>query len=191
MFLHEEYLKRHSIDLNWVAYVRRAYAVYDCTNSPFRCPDLVPPGERYGLLRIERQNARNGPGLFVFARLKSYRTGILPEMDGTWSVEWNDYENALGELVKTILPIGKEKGFLLFWEMLLYSYDADFAKLCSKSDLFFSTVDPQNSNRLRAIDTFLSRFRHPRLNWWWDEVRNNYAGWLAEFSKPTCSMSEN
>lgn len=191
MFLHEEYLKRNSIDLNWVPYVRRAYVVYDSTCSPFRYPDLVPPGERYGLFRIERQNVRNGPGPFVFARLKTYRSGILPEMDGTWSVEWNDYEDALGDLVKTILPIDKEQGCILFWEMLLYSYDADFAKLCSKSDLFFSTIDPQSPNRIAAIDFFLCKFKHPRLNWWWDEVRNNYAGWLVEFSKPSCPTPAN
>lgn len=191
MFLHEEYLKRHSIDLNWVTYVRRAYVIYDCVNSPFRYPDIVPPGERYGLLRIERGQRKNGPGPFDFTRLKTYRTGILPEMDGQQVVEWNDYESVLNELMETILPIGKEKGFILFWEMLLYSYDADFAKWCPKSDLFFSTIDPENPNRLATIDLFLSKFNTSRVSWWWNEVKSNYAEWLAEFSKPSCSTAGN
>jgi hypothetical protein len=180
MYLCEEYLKRHGIDIPYVKHIRSG------------CAFFKPADNNWYLLTINWQEPTWRPGVYYIKTYEpihnGYRDGVLFEQLTENKLFLDEYEDFFLEWRKNVVRLPWQKELrLITWEICLYCYDGLLASYVSKQD-FLSTIDPSLSveSRLESLDKILIYFQNKlplfveALNMDMRRYSKEYANWLAE-----------
>lgn len=156
MHLHEEYIKRHKIDIPVVLYKQRSTVLLRSQNTPYR----------WRILAFRWRELDNHPGFWEIFYNEAVHNGheIKTLVNDVYKIEvchWNKYESSVYFMISRVLAdefvaIEPEEQVLAVWQIFLMMYDSWLARHMGNG--FFELVGISinsllpRAGRLEAID---------------------------------------
>lgn len=120
MRLHEEYIRRHQLEIPIIRYDSRSNVFLKTKNNPCR----------WGILSIIWRPQSGKPGFYEFVRIEPIHNGIgaFRATDKEVCVYWDEYDAEVERIVSQCRNDGfyaipsRERG-LMAWEMFLFMFD--------------------------------------------------------------------
>jgi hypothetical protein len=186
MFLHQEYLKRHKIDADWVGYSAKGTLIFRSTN---------PDRHRWVLLSFNQQGPEYHPQEYIITTIVPKRNnGALNGHQRQHRMKWDDFEvwvkrymNKAHKLRIVSDPTEKE---LTLWEIFVYCNDQWFADLgFAYKKVLFRTLNLESS--LEERSEFFGQMMdimgniHPKMLRQFDSNMSCYKedGWIGKNGK--------
>ena len=151
MRLHEEYIRRHQLDIPIICFDSRS-------NLFLKTKGLVNP--HWNIFNITFRQQTSRPGFYEFSRIEPIYNGegAFKSFDKDYYVHWDKYEQEITNVVNNYrkfeyYAVAKNERTLVAWEMFLFMFDrwlaermnAEFYKLVSTS------ITPDLDNKERTI----------------------------------------
>lgn len=184
MFLCEEYLLRHGIEVPLIRHVKRG-SLFLKTNEK---------ADYWRVLTINWEKVPNHPSIYRIKMLRPIYDGYLNkelfECVSYWEGHWEEYENYLLSLAKSLdnhTPIvGRRNTTMAAWEMFLFCHDGWVAEYLDY-DLIYSTIDldlnaDARHQNLQEVSAYLASSHKHFFNVWKEHLLSyleNYCNWLG------------
>lgn len=148
MLLYEEYIERHSLNLNLVKHINHGFLFSRTTKHAVLSIVWTPPDRCPGYYKFQHHTP---------VRDAHLKNNLFMPVGPCKIVEWDQYEDEFLKYLKEYKPIyGIYEVFVMAWEMFVYSYDTWFATQNYAKEVY-ATLDQEKSlkERVKSIQDFL------------------------------------